>query len=73
MWTTTFGKWTIQTLHDFDDWSSLKYTIWKWFPPSGISIDQVWISPDIVVAFDMDGYISNETDNQLEEAKILFK
>lgn len=73
LWTTTFGKWTIQTLHDFDDWSSLKYTIWKWFPPSGISIDQVWISPDIVVAFDMDGYISNETDNQLEEAKNLFK
>lgn len=71
--TKTFGKWTIQTLHEFDDWSSLKYTIWKWFPPSGINVDQIWISPDIVVEFDMDLYINEEIDNQLEEAKNLFK
>jgi len=37
--TTTFGKWTIQTLDEFKDGDSLKYTIWKRFPPSDKNID----------------------------------
>lgn len=73
LWTKSFGKGTIQTLHEFDDGASLKYTIWKWFPPSGISIDKIWITPDIVVEFDATWYINDEVDNQLEEAKNLFK
>lgn len=73
LWTKTFGKWTIQTLHQFADWASLKYTIWKRFPPSGLSIDQSWIIPDIIVEFDATWYINNDVDNQLEEAKNLFK
>ena len=71
--TTTFGKWTIQTLHDFKNGDSLKYTIWKWFPPSDISIDQIWIRPDIVVDFDYTWYVNDDIDNQLEEAKSLFQ
>lgn len=70
--TKTFGKWTIQTLHEFPDGASLKYTIWKWFPPSGLSIDQTGILPDIVVDFDTSWYINDDIDNQLEEAKNLF-
>lgn len=73
LWTKSFGKGTIQTLHEFNDGASLKYTIWKWFPPSGISIDKIWITPDIVVEFDATWYINDEVDNQLEEAKNLFK
>lgn len=73
LWTKSFGKGTIQTLHEFDDGASLKYTIWKWFPPSGICIDKIWITPDIVVEFDATWYINDEVDNQLEEAKNLFK
>ena len=72
LWTNTFGKWTIQTLHEFSDWASLKYTIWKRFPPSGLSIDGIGITPDIVVDFDSEWYINNDIDNQLEEAKNLF-
>lgn len=71
--TQTFGKGTIQTLHDFKNGDSLKYTIWKWFPPSDISIDKIWITPDVVVEFDYTGYVDNDIDNQLEEAKNLFK
>lgn len=71
--TKTFGKWTIQTLHEFSDGASLKYTIGKWFPPSGLSIDQTGITPDIIVEFDSSWYINDDIDNQLEEAKNLFK
>lgn len=71
--TKTFGKWSIQTLHEFPDGASLKYTIGKWFPPSGLSIDQTGIIPDIIVDFDSSWYINNDIDNQLEEAKNLFK
>lgn len=73
LWTRTFWKWTIQTLHQFSDGASLKYTIWKRFPPSWLTIDKVWITPDIVVEFDSKWYISENIDNQLEEAKSLFK
>lgn len=73
LWTKTFGKWTIQTLHQFPDWASLKYTIGKRFPPSGLSIDHTWITPDVIVEFDASGYVNNDIDNQLEEAKSLFK
>lgn len=71
--TTSFGKWTIQTLEEFKDKDSLKYTIWKWFSPSGKNIDGIWISPDITVEFDIDNYLDNDIDNQLEEAKSIIE
>jgi carboxyl-terminal processing protease len=71
--TTTFGKWTIQTLDEFDNGDSLKYTIWKWFAPSNKNIDGIWVVPDITVEFDADSYLNNNIDNQLEEAKNMFK
>jgi carboxyl-terminal processing protease len=70
--TKTFGKWSIQTLHEFPDGASLKYTIGKRFPPSGLSVDEIGITPDIVVDFDSTWYINDDVDNQLEEAKNLF-
>ena len=73
LWTTTFWKWTIQTIYPFDDWDSLKYTVWAWFPPSDRNINKIWADPDIVVEFDADAYINDDIDNQLEEAKNLFK
>lgn len=72
LWTTTFWKWTIQTIMPFDDWDSIKYTVWAWYPPSDISINEIWAAPDIVVEFDAESYINNDIDNQLEEAKNLF-
>lgn len=67
--TTTFGKWSIQTMTDFVDGASLKYTVGKWYAPNGINIDTTGITPDIIIEFDVDAYITNTTDNQLEKAK----
>lgn len=65
---SSFWKGTIQTLKDFDDQTSLKYTVGKRFWPQWTSIDKIGITPDIEVAFDMTGYIEKKIDNQLEKA-----
>lgn len=72
LWTTTFWKWSIQTIYPFQDWDSIKYTVWARYPPSDISVNEIWAAPDIVVEFDAEAYINNDIDNQLEEAKNLF-
>ena len=75
VWTKTFGKWTIQTLKEFQDGSSLKYTIWKWYTPNGENVCKKWvlpgkwIKPDIEVKFDAKKYKKTLIDNQLEKAK----
>ncbi|AHB41410.1 Peptidase S41A [candidate division SR1 bacterium RAAC1_SR1_1] len=66
--TQTFGKGSIQTMEDFDDGASLKYTIGKRYSPSGKNIDKIGITPDIVLEFDSEAY-KNNIDNQLEKAK----
>jgi carboxyl-terminal processing protease len=65
--TTTFGKWSIQSLHDLDDGSSLKITIGNWYPPSDISVTGTGIVPDITVPFDKEAF-AWWVDNQLNAA-----
>ncbi len=67
--TQTFGKWSIQTLYEFSDKDSLKYTIGRRYGPSGTSIDMEGVMPDIVVEFDRELYLEDRIDNQFEEAK----
>lgn len=67
----SFWKGSIQTLYDFDDNTSLKYTIGKWFWPKGTTIDKKWIKPDLEIPFDFTGYVDSGLDNQLEKAKEL--
>ena len=73
--TKTFGKCTVQTMKEFDDWSSLKYTIWKRFTPKGFSVCSWWIlpwkwlKPDVEVKFDMDLFKTKHIDNQLQKAE----
>lgn len=67
----SFWKGSIQTLYDFDDNTSLKYTIGKWFWPKGTTIDKKGIKPDVEVKFDFTGYVDSGLDNQLEKAKEL--
>lgn len=66
---TTFGKWSIQTMEVFDDGASLKYTVGKRFSPSGKNIDEIGVKPDIEVALDVDKYLDDGSDSQLEKAK----
>lgn len=65
----TFGKWSIQTIQQNDDSSSLKYTIWKRYTPDWDNIDQEWVEPDIAVEFDREAFEEDESDSQLEAAK----
>lgn len=43
----TFGKGSVQELVNYDDGSSLKVTIAKWYTPNGINISESGIKPDI--------------------------
>jgi len=45
----TFGKGSVQEMQKFSDGSSLKVTIAKWLTPSGVSIMEKGIEPDIKV------------------------
>jgi carboxyl-terminal processing protease len=49
MGTRTFGKGSVQTIIDLHDGSGLKLTIARYFTPSGRSIQEMGIDPDIVV------------------------
>lgn len=64
----SFGKWSIQTIHDMKDWSSVKYTIWKWYRPSWINVDLEWLPVDVEVEIDADLYLSGWIDTQLNKA-----
>ncbi len=73
VWQKTFWKWSIQTLENFDDWSSLKYTIWAWYPPSWESIDREGIHPDYEVEYDTEKYEEENIDTQKQKAKEVLK
>ncbi len=65
--TKTFGKGSVQTIIRLDDGSGLKLTTAKFYAPSGRSINEVGVVPDIV--------IENEKgkDKQLDKAIELIK
>lgn len=67
--TQTFGKWSIQTMDEFTDGASLKYTVGKWYTPNWENITTTWASPDVIVEFNAENYIAKSIDNQLEKAK----
>lgn len=69
IWETSYWKGSVQTIKNYYDWSSLKYTIARWYTwKTETWIDHVWISPDIELELD-EGRFSNWYDNQLEKAK----
>jgi carboxyl-terminal processing protease len=47
--TQTFGKGSVQTVIELDDGSALKLTIARYFTPSGRSIQEKGITPDVTV------------------------
>jgi carboxyl-terminal processing protease len=65
--TNTFGKGSVQTIIRLEDGSGLKLTTAKFYAPSGRSISEVGVTPDIIVEND------NAKDKQLETAVDLLK
>jgi carboxyl-terminal processing protease len=63
----TFGKGSVQTIHELRDGGALKYTIAKYLTPKGIDINKKGIAPDIEVKMEPAKVDSSE-DIQLKEA-----
>ena len=68
---TTFGKGLVQRIFTLSDGSSLKVTIAEYFTPSGRSIHEEGIVPDVEVEFDFGQEVDDPediVDNQLEKS-----
>ncbi len=63
----TFGKGTVQNLTKLSDNSQLKITVAKWLTPSGLSINEEGIHPDVDVDLTIDDYNADK-DPQMEKA-----
>lgn len=67
LWIKSFGKWSVQNLTEYSDWSILKYTVAKRYSgKSQTNIDKVWIIPDYKI---LDN-VNTKEDELLEVAKM---
>ena len=65
----SYGKGSVQSIIPLRNGGGMRLTISKYYLPSGKSISEVGISPDILVEEKGDSFkINTDTDNQLEYA-----
>ncbi len=70
----TYGKGSVQSIIPLRNGGGMRLTISKYYLPSGKSISEVGVTPDIVLEESGDNFVINtETDNQLNYAVKLFK
>jgi len=70
---TTFGKGSVQSIIPLRNRGAIRLTISKYYLPSGKSISEVGVSPDIKVEEQEKEFsINTGTDNQLNYAIKLF-
>ncbi len=65
--TNTFGKGSVQTIIRLEDGSGLKLTTAKFYAPSGRSISEIGVTPDVIVEND------DSNDKQLDTAVEILK
>lgn len=68
----SFGKGVVQQLIPFDDGSTLKVTVAKWYSPKGTNIDKKGVTPDQKVVLTEEDQKTNN-DPQLQAALQLLK
>tara|TARA_B100000902_G_scaffold394218_1_gene450082 strand:+ start:1485 stop:2624 length:1140 start_codon:yes stop_codon:yes gene_type:complete len=69
----SYGKGSVQSVIPLENKGAIRLTIAKYYLPSGKSISEVGVSPDIEVNEGSDDFkIKSETDNQLDYAIKLF-
>ena len=65
----SFGKGSVQSIIPLKNNGAIRLTIAKYYLPSGKSISEIGVSPDIEVEEELDDFkIKTETDNQLNYA-----
>ena len=70
---TTFGKGIVQTVTRLNDGSAIRFTIAKYFTPSGKNIHEKGVKPDVKVDFSRKEYTENNIDTQLDMALNIIK
>ena len=66
---TTYGKGSVQSIIPLKNNGAIRLTISKYYLPSGVSISEVGVDPDIEISEDSDEFrINTESDNQLDFA-----
>ncbi len=70
----SYGKGSVQSIIPLKNDGAIRLTVAKYYLPSGKSISEVGVSPDIEIDEENDNFrIKTETDNQLEYAIKLLK
>ena len=70
----SYGKGSVQSIIPLKNEGAIRLTVAKYYLPSGKSISEVGVSPDIEISEDSDDFvIKTETDNQLDYALKLLK
>ena len=70
----SYGKGSVQSIIPLKNKGAIRLTVAKYYLPSGKSISEVGVSPDIEISEDSDKFrIKTETDNQLDYAIKLLK
>lgn len=55
--TRTYGKGTVQSVHELSNGSGLAVTISRYYPPSGVSINLNGVNPDITVELTQEDFL----------------
>ncbi len=63
--TTTYGKGTVQSVHNLSDGSGLAVTIARYYPPSGTDINQKGISPNVYLELTLEQAVRLRNDPSL--------